>query len=135
MSTIDKTQPEWASQLADRVVKAKEFTDTYVSDSFAHLGPLIRAVGTTEAQVAARFKVYGLVADDHVFVTLSEAEQAYDITLYQEGDTRLAGAAALSTVSRERMNTLRQNLGVLVAALEDALAAKAEAILAEAEAL
>lgn len=131
-TTIDKTNPEWASQLAQQVEEAKQSGTDRVSDSFAHLAPLIEAVGTTEAQVGNRFKLHGLVASGSVYVTLSEAGVGTDIELYRSGDTRLAGAVSPAVIPRDRLEMLRANLALLVGTLEDALVDKATALIREA---
>lgn len=130
---IDKTNPEWASLLAQEVAEAKVSRTEKVSDAFAHLAPLIEQVGTTEAQVGAKYKLHAIVAGQgQVFVTISEAGVSQDITLYQQGDTRLAGAASLSVVPRERLDLIRGNLRLLVDTLEDVLVAKATRLIEEA---
>lgn len=133
MPTIDRTNPEWASQLAQQVEEAKESGTDKVSDAFAHLAPLIEAVGTTETQVGRRFKLQAFVgASGMVFVTMSEAGVGQDIELYRSGDMRLAGAVSPDVLSRDRAEVLRANLGVLVQALEDALVDKATTLIEEA---
>lgn len=130
---IDKTNPEWASRLAEQVREAKVSGTDKVSDAFAHLAPLIEAVGTTEAQIGQRFKIHAITSGPgQVFVTISEAGVSQDITLYQQGDTRLAGAASLSVVPRDRLELIRGNLRLLVDTLEDVLVAKATALIDEA---
>ena len=131
-TTIDKTNPEWASQLAQQVEEAKADGTNKVSEAFAHLAPLIEAVGTTEAQVGNRFKLHGLVASGIVYVTLSEAGVGTDIELFRSGEHRLAGAVSPAVIPRERAEVLRANLGVLVQALEDALVDKANRLIDEA---
>lgn len=130
---IDKTNPEWASLLAQEVAEAKVSRTEKVSDAFAHLAPLIEQVGTTEAQVGAKYKLHAIVAGQgQVFVTISEAGVSRDIALYQSGNTPLSGAMSLSVVPRDRLTLIRDNLPALVRTLEDVLIAKATSIITEA---